>query len=135
MPYSFRFSLGQLMGVIAISALLTANAIFISRGNFTSFTLIGAALSCAWLGVLFFNRRLSGWIWVWIAGQTGPLLWLAGSDLVFVLRHSLYYSNNAYQAIQATLYLVCSIISFLGFAMTLRDIRRRLAIYEDAPST
>jgi hypothetical protein len=131
MPFRFRFSLGQLMGVIALAALVTANAIFISRGNFTFLTLIGAGLSCAGLAVLFYNRRLSGWIWVWFAGQAGPLFWLAGSALVFVLRHSLYNSHNAFQAIQATVYLVCSLISLLGIAMTLRDVRRRLAIYED----
>ena len=133
MPYRFRFSLGQLMGFIAVSALLTANAIFISRGNFTFLSLIGAGLSCAGLGVLFYNRRLSGWIWVWIAGQAGPLLWWAGQAMAFVLLPSPYYSNNTYLAIQTTLSLVCSLLTLLGFAMTLRDIRRRLAIYEDAP--
>ena len=133
MPYRFRFSLGQLMGFIAVSALLTANAIFISRGNFTFLSLIGAGLSCAALGVLFYNRRLSGWIWVWIAGQSGPLLWWGGQALAFVLLPSPHYSNNTYLAIQITLSLACSLLTLLGFAMTLRDIRRRLAIYEDAP--
>ena len=133
MPYRFRFSLGQLMGDIAISALLTANPIFISRGNFTFTSLISAGLSCAGLGVLFYNRRLSGWIWVWIAGQAGPLLWLAGEAMAFVLQSSSYYSNSTYLAIPITLSLVCSLLNLLGFAMTLRDIRRRLAIYEDAP--
>ena len=131
MPFRLRFSLGQLMGFIALAALLTANAIFISRGNFMFFSLFSFALSCAGLGVLFYHRRLSGWIWVWIAGQAEPLLWLAGSAVVFVLRQSLFdSSNNAYQAIQATVHLGCSFISLLGIAMTLRDIRRRLAIYE-----
>ena len=133
MPYRFRFSIGQLMGLIAISALLTANAIFISRGNFTFFSLIGAGLSCAGLGVLFYNRRLSRWIWVWIAGQFGPLLWWAGQAMAFVLLPSLQYSNFTYLAIQTTLSVACSLLTILGFAMTLRDIRRRLAIYEDAP--
>jgi hypothetical protein len=96
MPYRFRFSLGQLMGVIALSALLTANAIFISRGNFTFYSLIGAGLSCAGLGVLFYNRRLSGWIWVWIAGLAGPLLFWAGQAMAFVLLPSPQYSNNTY---------------------------------------
>ena len=50
MPYRFRFSLGQLMGFIAISALLTANAIFISRGNFTFLSLISAGLRLCWTG-------------------------------------------------------------------------------------
>lgn len=134
MPYRFRFSLGQLMGVIALSALLTANAIFISRGKFTFLSLIGVALSCAWIGVLFYNRRLSGWIWVWIAGVAGPQLWLAGSALVLVLRDLPYYSNNYFQAIQVTMGLFCSLVSLLGFAMTLRDIRRMLAICTDSGS-
>jgi hypothetical protein len=133
MPYSFRFSLGQLMGVIAISALLTANAIFISRGNFTFYSLISAGLSCVGLGVLFYNRRLSGWIWVWIAGQAGSLLWWAGQSLGWALLPSPRHSNNTYLAIQLTVNSAFSVLTVLGVAMTLRDIRRRLAIYEDAP--
>ena len=132
MPYRFRFSLGQLMGVIAISALLTANAIFISRGNFTFYSLIVAGLSCAGLGVLFYYRRLSGWIWVWIAGLAGPLLLWGFQAMTFVLLPSPYYSNNTFLAIQTTLSLGCSLLTLWGFAMTLRDIRRRLAIHEDA---
>jgi len=133
MPYRFRFSLGQLMVLIAISALLTANAIFISRGNFTLISLISAGMLCAGLGVLFYNRRLSEWIWVWIAGQAEPLFSWAGQGVAFVLLPSPQFSNNIYLAIQMTLNSVCSLLTLLGFAMTLRDIRRRLAIYEDAP--
>jgi hypothetical protein len=132
MPYRFRFSIGQLMGVIALSALLTANAIFISRGTFAFISWISAGLSCAGLGVLFYNRRFSGWIWVWIAGQSGPLL-LWGFQVV--LLPPPHYSNNTFLAIQITLSLACSLITLFGFAMTFRDIRRRLAIYENAPST
>ncbi len=132
MPYRFRFSLGQLMGLIAVSALLTANAISVSRGNFAFISLMSAGVSCAAMGVLFYNRRLSGWIWVWIVGHTGPLLWWAGHALAFVLLPSLLYSNNSFIAIQTTLSLACSLLNLLGFAMTFRDIRRRLAVYEDA---
>ena len=135
MPYRFRFSLGQLMGFIAISALLTANAIFSSQGNFAFNFLISAGLLCAGLSVLFYNRRLSGWIWVWIAGQAGPLLEWGGQAMASVLLPSPQYSSTTYLAINATLNLVWSLLTLLGFAMTLRDIRRRLAIYEDAPST
>ncbi len=133
MAYRFRFSLGQLMGLIAVSALLTANAIFISRGNFTFISLTGAGVSCVAMGVLFYNRRLSGWIWVWIVGHAVPLLWWAGQALAFVLLPGLLYSNNNYIAMQTTLTLACSLLSLFGFAMTLRDVRRRLAIYENAP--
>ena len=134
MPFRFRFSLGQLMGLIAVSALLTANAIFISRGNFAFIALSGVVLSCAGMGVLFYNRRLSGWIWVWMAGLAGPLLWWAGQAMIaFVLLPSSQYSTNTYLATNTTLNVVCSLLTLFGFAMTLRDIRRRLAIYEDAP--
>ncbi len=133
MPYRFRFSLGQLMGVIALSALLTANAIFISRGNFKFLFLISAGLSCAGIGVLFYNRRLSGWIWVWIVGQAGPLLLWGFQVLASVLLPSPNYPNNTFLAIELTLNLACSFLTLFGFAMTLRDIRRRLAIYENAP--
>jgi hypothetical protein len=135
MPYRFRFSLGQLMGVIAISALLTANAIFISRGNFTFNSLVGAGLICAQMGVLFYNRRLSRWIWVWIAGLAGPLLLFGGQAMAFVLLPSQQFAYNIYLAIQTTLYLVFSFVTLVGFAMTLRDIRRRLPIDENAPRT
>ena len=131
MPYRFRFSIGQLMGLIAVSALLTANVIFISQGNFTFFQLIGAGLSCAGMGVLFYNRRLSGWIWVWIAGQAGSLLWWAVQAMTIVLLPRPNYSGNTSLAIQTTVSLVFSLLTLLGFAMTLRDIRRRLAIYFD----
>ena len=135
MSYRFRFSIGQLMGFIVLSALLTTNAIFIGRGNFTFLSLIGAGLCCAGMGVLFYNRRLSGWIWVWIAGQSGPLLWWAGQAIAFMLLGSSNYTNITFLAVQTTLSLACSLLSLSGFTMTLRDIRRRLAIYEDVPST
>ena len=72
MPYRFRFSIGQVMGVIALSALLMANAIFVTQGNFTFYIVLVAAILFAGLGVLLYNRRLSRWMWVWIAGQSGP---------------------------------------------------------------
>jgi len=38
MRYRFRFSIGQVMGLIALSALIMANAIFMGQGNFAFFT-------------------------------------------------------------------------------------------------
>ena len=48
MPYRFRFSIGQVMGVIALSALLMANAIFITQGNFTFYSVLVAAILVRW---------------------------------------------------------------------------------------
>ena len=45
------------------------------------------------------------------------------------------FNNYTFVAIQMSLYLVCSLLTVVGFAMTLRDIRRKLAIYENAPSS
>jgi hypothetical protein len=63
MHYRFRFSIGQVMGLIAVSALLMANANFVSQGNFTFHTVLIVAILFAGLGVLLYNRRLSRWIW------------------------------------------------------------------------
>ena len=45
------------------------------------------------------------------------------------------FSNYTFVAIQMSLYLVCSLLTVVGFAMTFRDIRRKLAFYENAPSS
>jgi hypothetical protein len=129
MPYQFRFSIGQLMGLIALSALVMTNAIFVSRGSLTSYTLIAVVADLAGLAVLLYNRRLSRWIWVWIAGQSAPLLLM----LVQALLRSLF-SNYGFLAIQTSFYLFCSFLTVVGLAMTFRDIRRKLAVYENAPS-
>jgi hypothetical protein len=128
MHYRFRFSIGQVMGLIAVSALLMANAIFVSEGNFTFHTVLIVAILFAGLGVLLYNRRLSRWMWVWIAGQSGPLLVMPAQALL-----SPQFSNRPIVAIQLSLYLVCSLLTIVGFTMTLREIRRKLAIYENAP--
>jgi hypothetical protein len=133
MPLRFRFSIGQLMGLIALSALLTANAMSVSQGNFTFYSLIAAAMGCVGLGVLLYNRGLSSWMWVWIAGEAGPLLLLAVRALAFMLLPWLYYDGFSQIAIQTTLSLACSFLTIMGFAMTLREIRRKLAIYENRP--
>jgi hypothetical protein len=41
MRYRFRFSIGHVMGLIGISALLMANALLVSQGNFTFYTVSG----------------------------------------------------------------------------------------------
>lgn len=130
MPYEFRFSIGQVMGLIAISALLMANAIFMNQGHFGFHALLVAAILVAGLAVLLYNRRLSRWIWVWIAGQSGPLLLMTLQWLLSPL-----YANYNSVAIQMSLYLVCSLLTVVGFAMTFRDIRRKLASHENAPSS
>jgi hypothetical protein len=127
MHYRFRFSIGQLMGLIAVSALLIANAVFATQGNFTFHTMLAAAIILAGLGVLLYNRRLSRWMWVWIAGQSGPLLVMTLQPLL----NSLFFSFN-FVALALSLYLVCSVLTLVGLTMTLRDIRRKLAMHENA---
>ena len=117
------------MGLIAVSALLMANAIFVTQGNLIFYMVLFAAILFAGLGVLVYNRRLSPWMWVWIAGQSGPLLVTTVGAMLSPL-----FSNFTFVAIQMSLHLVCSVLTVVGFAMTFRDIRRRLAIYENAPS-
>lgn len=134
MPYRFRFSIGQLMSFVALSALLTANAVFVSQGNLTFYSLIAVAMHLAAVGVLLFNRGLSRWMWVWIAAQAEPLfLWAVGA-LRYLLPWLPFDGLNQV-AIHTTGALACSLLTVTGFAMTLRDIRRRLAIYENTFGT
>jgi hypothetical protein len=127
----FRFTLGHLMVLIAFSALLMANAVFVSQRGFSFYNFIYFIIQCVIVGILFYNRRLSRWIWVLIAAHAGlPLLSIAHALLVpFGFDYARY--QFALLAIQTTLYLAGSLLTVLGLAMTFRDIRRRLAIYED----
>jgi hypothetical protein len=130
MPYRFRLSIGQVMGLIAVSALLMANAIFVTQGNLTLYMVLFSAILFAGLGVLVYNRRLSAWMWVWIVGQSCELLLITVRELLSPL-----FSHYTFVAIEMSLFLVCSLLSVVGFAMTFRDIRRKLAVYESAPSS
>ena len=130
MPYRFRFTLGQLMGFIALSALFIAAALFSNQGRHTFFVLLLAAIGCAGLGVFFYNRRLSGWMWVVIAGYGGPtLLGAVGGLLMLLLPSPL--TGNTISTINLILNGVGSLLLVVGFAMTFRNIRRRLAICEN----
>jgi hypothetical protein len=71
-----------------------------SQGNFTFYTVLFVAILFAGIGVLLYNRRLSRWMWVWIAGYAGPLLLMTLQVLL-----SPWYSNITYAAIQTSLYL------------------------------
>jgi hypothetical protein len=133
MHYRFRFSIWQIMGLIGISALLMANAIFTSQGNFTFYGVIQDAIVFAELGVLLYNRRLSQWMWVWIAGQSGPLLLMIVQGLGSPLYIGYFPSGYAFVAIQLSLGLICSLLTVVGFGMTFRDIRRKLAVDENTP--
>jgi hypothetical protein len=135
MRYRFRFSIVQVMGLIALSALIMANAIFMGQGNFAFNAVINAAIAVAGLGVLLSNRRLSQWTWVWIAGQSEALLLMIVPVLLGPLYTGSFASGYASAAIILSLGLICSLLTIVGFAMTLRDIRRKLAIYENAPSS
>jgi hypothetical protein len=128
MPSGFRFSIGQVMGLIAFSALVMANAVFVAQRDFTFYSVLSAAMQLAGLGVLYYNRRLSRWIWVWIAGESGPLLMIAVQALL-----TPRFSSDTFLTIYMSLYLGCSLLTLVGFAMTLRELRRRLALYENPP--
>jgi hypothetical protein len=133
MRYRFRFSIGQVMGLIGVPALLMANALFMSQGRFTFNTVINAAVVFAGLCVLLYNRRLSQWMWVWIADQSGPLLLMTAQVVLSPLYTGYFVPGYALAAIPLSLDLICSLLTIVGFAMTFRDIRRTLAVYENAP--
>src|SRR5262245_1029392 len=122
MHYRFRFSIGQLMGSIALSAFLIANAIFMSQGSFAFHAVLIATILLVGIGVLLYNRRLSQWMWVWIAGQSVPLFMIPLQWLLIPLA-----SNYNTVAISVSLNLAGSLLTIVGFTMTFRDIHRKLA--------
>ncbi|MGC8643508.1 MAG: hypothetical protein ACP5XB_26930 [Isosphaeraceae bacterium] len=126
----FRFTLGHLMVLIATSALLMANAMFVNQGGLVFYRLSSFIIECAVVGILIHSRRLSRWMWVLIAAHAGPPLPRIAQALIILLA----FDHGPYTmlAVQTTLYLACSLLNVLGLAMTFRDIRRRLACYEDA---
>lgn len=131
MTYRFRFTLGQSLGFIALAALLMAATIFSSQGNHIYLMLPIAIVSCAGLGVFVYNVRLSRWMWLVIVGYVGPGILGTVEGLVFVnLLPPL--SNKAMTTMYMAQQLAMSIFFVIGFAMTFRDIRRRLTIGEIA---
>jgi hypothetical protein len=123
--YWFRFTLGQVMVLIAVSAFFLAAAIFSSRGQYFNLALLHAIVGCVGLGVFLYNRRLSKWMWAVIVGYVGP----TPLDFTVQLFTNLTSQNsyNLYLIINTIEHTLFSIIFVAGIAMTFRDIRERFA--------
>jgi hypothetical protein len=128
-PSGFRFTLGQLMGVVAVSAVFLAVTTLSISGHHTSLFVISFSISLAGIAVFLQNVRLSRWIWVALAGYAGPLL------LTMILNlASAMWPSSLHGDLIVTLHLAPrTLFSFLfvaGMAMAFRDVRRRLASRE-----
>jgi hypothetical protein len=136
-PYKFRFRLDQSMVFIAISALFMAATISSSHGNHIYLILPSVLAGCAGLGVLVYNLKLSGWMKVVIVGYFGPTLLGIAEGLVIMFLPTFFAGTLLPTAYLTTVNLIvqgiCSLFFVVGLAMTFRDIRRKLAICEDAP--
>lgn len=88
---SVRFTLRQLMIVIAVSAVYFAAMTFGIAGEYMYLVVFSYAVTLAGAGVLLYNVRLSGWMWVALAGYVGPVLIgilmnVAGDDALLARR-------------------------------------------------
>jgi hypothetical protein len=120
-PHPFRLTLGHSMVIIALSALFLAAIAYGIRGSFGFLAVLITVVGCAGLGVFVYNLRLSGWLWLVIVGYAEPTLL---NNLAVVL---LGPGSAAYPTLMLGNQLIMSSCSVVGFAMTFRDIRRRLA--------
>jgi hypothetical protein len=131
-PSRFRFTLGQLMGVIAVSAVFLAATTLSISGHHTYLSLLSFGVSLAGLAVLLYNVRLSGWMWVATVGYAGPLLLS-----IFMSLASVWSPGSLNGDLIMTLHLapgsVFALLFVVGLAMTFRGVRRRLASREDQP--
>lgn len=126
---SVRFTLRQLMIVVAVSAVYFAAMTSSLAGHYTYLFIISYATTLAGAGVLLFNVRLSGWMWVALAGFVGPMLL---GILMSVAQATTPISLNGHilVTVHVALNCVCSLVFVVGLAETFRDIRRRLTSRE-----
>lgn len=121
----FRFTLGQLMIVIAVSAVLFAATGLSLEGQHVPIGILSHLVGLAGLAVLLYYVRLSPWMWLALAGGFGS----RSSHLVFSLAGSLLMSRYG-PAVMITTQLASgaafTLIFFVGLAMTFRDVGRRM---------
>lgn len=128
---SVRFTLRQLMIVIAVSAVYFAAMTFGIAGEYMYLVVFSYAVTLAGAGVLLYNVRLSGWMWVALAGYVGPVLI---GILMNVARATTPFSLDGRVLVTVHLALngVFSLVFIVGLASTFRDITRRLTSREAA---
>jgi hypothetical protein len=131
-PSRFRFTLGQLMAFIAVSAVFLAAATYSIAGNHNFLIALSYFISFALFGVLLYNIRLSGWMWVAIVGEIGrPLFFIAVSLGATTWPGAV--SGTMLVTVHLFVNNVFSLVFIVGLAMTFRDVRRRLTSREDEP--
>jgi hypothetical protein len=95
------------MAVVGFVAVCLAAIAFEVNGQYGYLIALSYGISLAGMGVLLYNVRLSGWLWIAIAGYAGPFL-------LGMLGHVV------------SLGIASTLLFVLGLAMTFRDVRRKL---------
>jgi hypothetical protein len=121
-PSRFHFTIGQLMGVVALSAVLFAATSLSVAGQFMYLVAFDYAVALVGAGVLLYNVRLSPWMWVAFTGYAVPML-----TGILVSFASAMMPSPLFSTVHFALNGVFSILFVLGLAMTFRDVRRSLA--------
>jgi hypothetical protein len=131
-PSRLRFTLGQLMVVIAGSAVFFAAATFSLTGQYMYLVAFSYLTSLAGVVVLLYNVRFSGWMWFALAGWAGPMLSSTLLNFASAMSPSVA-AGHIFLTVHLALNSLFSILVVLGLAITFRDLRRRLASREDEP--
>ena len=130
-PHKIRYNLGQLMVFIAFTAVFLTASIASCKGFYTYWTVIYAVIGCCGIGVFFYNVRLSRWMWLVILGYA--LQWLADFTRNLAVSFLPSPPSNIQRTFQFIMQGIGSLLFVIGFALTFREIRRRLAISGNAP--
>jgi hypothetical protein len=131
-PYGFRFTLGQLMGVIAVTAVFLAATIFSINGQNIYLALLYHIIALSAIGVFLYNIRLSRWMWIVIVGYAGPIFWGIIMSVMYAVWPALIPDAFMMTA-SFTPKSVFSLLFVVGLAMTFQDVRRTLTSRENAP--
>ncbi len=129
-PSRFRFTLGHLMVVIALSAVFFAATTLSLTGQYGYLVAFHYLTSLVGVLVLLYNVRLSGWMWLAFTGMAGPMLTGIALNVASATWPS-FVGSNIYLTVHLALNSVLSILFVLGLAMAFRDVRRRLTSRED----
>jgi hypothetical protein len=119
--HKIRYKLGQLMGIIALTAILLAAMPKDVGGAQWILQLIARMIALAGVSVLVYNIRLSGWIWVAVVGYAGPML-----ILIFDLPRLSVWRSAQVLTVSSALHDIFSLLFVVGLALAFRDVRREL---------
>jgi hypothetical protein len=129
-PHALRFTLGQLIAVVAAAAVLLTAATFGIKGQRIYLLSIQYCIHLAFIIILLINVRISEWMWLLVASYACRAVWGIALNLMPPMRASYF---NMVTTTYSTLDSVFSLLFVVGLAMVFRDVRLSPTDREHAP--